>query len=115
MAVFTDQHLLEQVIYNLVLNAIDASSKGASLELFIETEPERFKLYILDQGCGMPFVPDPSAMSALTTKRFGTGIGIPFAFKVCDALDSKLNYEANPEGGTIITITLPITLNLSVK
>jgi signal transduction histidine kinase len=50
-------------------------------------------------------------MSAPTTKRFGTGIGIPFAFKVCDALGGELKYETRPEGGTAITITLPTTLS----
>jgi nitrogen-specific signal transduction histidine kinase len=53
-------------------------------------------------------------MSAPTTKRFGTGLGIPFAFKVCDALASELKFEGRNEGGTVITILLPKTLNLSI-
>ncbi len=67
---------------------------------------------MLDRGCGMPFTPDPSAVSAPTTKRFGTGIGIPFAFKVCDALGETLKFEAIVGGGTVITMVLPKTLNL---
>jgi len=59
----------------------------------------------------MPFTPDPSAMSAPTTKRFGTGLGIPFAFKVCDALGGTLKFEARAEGGTVITISIPKALN----
>ena len=111
--IFTDQHLLEQVIYNLLLNAIDASSKGSHIEITLATTPKEFILQLLDRGCGMPFTPDPSAISAPTTKRFGTGIGIPFAFKVCDALGGALQFAARPEGGTVITITLPKALNLS--
>ena len=115
MTVFTDQHLLEQVIYNLSLNAIDASNKGSLLEFTLSLTPIELTLKVLDRGCGMPFTPDPSAMSSPTTKRFGTGIGIPFAFKVCDALGGALKYEARPEGGTIISITLPTTLNVSLN
>jgi signal transduction histidine kinase len=115
MVVLTDHHLLEQVIYNLVLNAIDASNKGGLLEFTLSLTPTEFTLKLLDRGCGMPFTPDPSAMSAPTTKRFGTGIGIPFAFKVCDALGGELKYEVRPEGGTIISITLPTTLNVSLN
>ncbi len=59
----------------------------------------------------MPFKPDPSAMSAPTTKRFGTGLGIPFAFKVCDALGGELKFEARPQGGTAITTLLPKILH----
>lgn len=109
--IFTDQHLLEQVIYNLLLNAIDASSKAGKLEIRLNIAQQVYELQLLDTGCGMPFTPDPSAISAPTTKRFGTGLGIPFAFKVCDALGGELKYEARPEGGTVITILLPKTLN----
>lgn len=111
-AIFTDQHLLEQVIYNLLLNAIDASSKASNIAITLETTAKGFILQLLDNGCGMPFTPDPSAMNAPTTKRFGTGLGIPFAFKVCDVLGGELQFSPRPTGGTIITITLPKALTL---
>jgi signal transduction histidine kinase len=111
--IFTDQHLLEQVIYNLVLNAIDASGKGGQIEIQLAIAPEAFTLQILDNGSGMPFTPDPSAMSAPTTKRFGTGLGIPFAFKVCDALGGSLQYNPRLGGGTAITIKLPKRIELN--
>lgn len=111
----TDQHLLEQVIYNLLLNAIDASKKSGSIEVTLKMTPQTLTLALLDRGCGMPFTPDPSAMSAPTTKRFGTGIGIPFAFKVCDVLGGELKFDVRPDGGTVITILLPKTLSLPIE
>lgn len=111
--IFTDQHLLEQVIYNLLLNAIDASEKAAGIEIKLEILQDAFILHLMDSGSGMPFTPDPSAISAPSTKRFGTGIGIPFAFKVCDVLGGELQFSARAQGGTIITITLPKVLNLT--
>jgi signal transduction histidine kinase len=111
--IFTDQHLLEQVIYNLVLNAIDACNKTGQIEIQLKTSSEEFTLQIVDNGSGMPFTPDPSAMSAPTTKRFGTGLGIPFAFKVCDALGGSLQYNIRPGGGTAITIKLPKIIELN--
>jgi signal transduction histidine kinase len=110
-AVYTDQHLLEQVIYNLVLNAIDASNKMSSIVIMLQITSEELILQLLDCGCGMPFTPDPSAMSAPSTKRFGTGLGIPFAFKVCDALGGELKFNSRPDGGTAITIALPKILS----
>ena len=76
------------------------------LQVFAHT----YLISLMDRGSGMPFKPDPSAISAPTTKRFGTGIGIPFAFKVCDALDGELRFDSREGGGTVITILLPITL-----
>lgn len=112
-SIYTDQHLLEQVIYNLVLNAVDASNKNGLVEIQLHASSETFTLQILDNGSGMPFTPDPSAISAPTTKRFGTGIGIPFAFKVCDALGGSLQYQARPEGGTAVIIRLPRYIELN--
>lgn len=105
--IVTDQHLLEQVLYNLLLNAIDASDQASAIEITLTIGADAFMLQLLDRGCGMPFTPDPSAVSAPTTKRFGTGLGIPFAFKICDALGGDLKFAARAEGGTVITLTLP--------
>lgn len=114
-AIYTDQHLLEQVIYNLLSNAIDASKASSDIEMRLNTSAQSYFIRLLDHGSGMPFKPDPSAISAPTSKRFGTGIGIPFAFKVCDALDGELKFNARDGGGTEVTILLPKVLNLPVE
>ncbi len=111
--IYTDQHLLEQVIYNLLLNATDASEQSGPIEIQLQIAHDKITLHLMDRGSGMPFTPDPSAISAPSTKRFGTGLGIPFAFKVCDALGGELQFTSRSGGGTIITITLPKSLNLS--
>ncbi|MDD2833054.1 MAG: HAMP domain-containing sensor histidine kinase [Methylotenera sp.] len=111
-AIFTDQHLLEQVLYNLVLNAIDASSHHGAIKIALEANKDDFLISIRDQGSGMPFTPDPSAISAPTTKRFGTGLGIPFAFKVCDALGGSLQFSSETITGTQVAITLPKKLTI---
>jgi len=111
--ILTDEHLLEQVIYNFLLNAIDASNKQSDIEIkTFAVNHDLIKLQLLDRGCGMPFTPDASAINAPSTKRFGTGLGIPFGFKVCDALKATLHFESRVGGGTIISMTLPRQLNL---
>lgn len=105
--IMTDKHLLEQVIYNFILNAIDASPRASTIEIKVSEISEHYHLQIIDNGCGMPFTPDASATNAPTTKRFGTGLGIPFGFKVCEALNSRLTFSTRQTGGTCINITLP--------
>lgn len=111
--IMTDEHLLEQVIYNFVLNAIDASPKNASIDISVIEHKDSYELLIVDNGTGMPFTPDRSAINAPTTKRFGTGLGIPFGFKVCEALKSELTFSNRQNGGTRISIKLPKKLNLT--
>lgn len=104
----TDEHLLEQVFYNLILNAIDASPRNSKITISAQIIEGIFSTNILDEGAGMPFIPDPNAASAgPSTKRFGTGLGIPFAFKVCEVLSGSLLFETVKPKGTSITITLP--------
>jgi len=104
----TDEHLLEQALYNLLLNAIEASPPNATIEMRAEFSSEAVTLLIADRGPGMPFTPDPRSISpGPTTKRFGTGLGIPFSFKVCEALDGDLNFSARAGGGSLIRLHLP--------
>lgn len=104
----TDEHLLEQVFYNLILNAIDASPKHSALQIKAYFEAGALITSIKDEGVGMPFTPDPRATSpGPSTKRFGTGLGIPFAFKVCEVLGGSIEFAPAKPNGTCITLTLP--------
>jgi signal transduction histidine kinase len=104
----TDEHLLEQVFYNLILNAIDASPNGSSIVIETQLIDNNFTCSLRDEGSGMPFTPDPHTLSpGPSTKRFGTGLGIPFAFKVCEVLGGNITFEAALPKGTRITLSLP--------
>ncbi|HSH71948.1 MAG TPA: HAMP domain-containing sensor histidine kinase [Methylophilaceae bacterium] len=104
----TDEHLLEQALYNLLLNAIEAIPSHSKLEIHADIAQDSLRILIADRGPGMPFTPDPHAVSpGPTTKRFGTGLGIPFAFKVCEALAGSIQFRAREGGGTLIEIELP--------
>lgn len=106
--ILTDEHLLEQMLYNLLLNASEASPKGSELRIQCSLTNNMLSLVIIDQGPGMPFKPDPHAITpGPTTKRFGTGLGIPFAFKVCEELGGAMEFESQAGHGTRITINLP--------
>jgi len=104
----TDEVLLEQTFYNLLLNAVDASPPHATITVKFSSDDEHIRVLILDRGAGMPFTPNPSDLSpGPTTKRFGTGLGIPFAFKVCEALGGRIDFFQRHGGGTSVSITLP--------
>lgn len=104
----TDEHLLEQAIYNLLLNSIEAAPSHSTIEILADINNTTMRLLIADRGPGMPFIPDPSAISpGPSTKRFGTGLGIPFAFKVMEALHGSVAFKARDGGGTLIEFELP--------
>ncbi len=106
--VLTDEHLLEQAIYNLVLNAIEASPSNSTIQITAKLIDDSLEISIQDEGPGMPFTPDPHALSpGPSTKRFGTGLGIPFAFKVCEVLNGSVTFTPATPKGTLIRLLLP--------
>ena len=105
--VAVDADLMEQAIYGLLSNAIDASPAGARLRVGVRASPTRTLIEIEDQAGGMPFQPAPTGLEpGPTTKRFGTGLGIPVAFKVCKTHGWQLGFEA-VDNGTLVTLSAP--------
>ena len=106
--IFTDEHLLEQALYNLILNAVEAVPADSELEIGASVNKDMVRIVIADRGPGMPFIPDPHTLSpGPSTKRFGTGLGIPFAFKVCEALRGRITFSNREGGGTLIELEVP--------
>ena len=99
---------MEQAIHGLLNNAIEASPHGGTITLEIESTNGKINLLIDDQGTGMRFDPQPTNLSpGPSTKRLGTGLGIPFAFKVIYAHDGNLEFKSTPKGGTRVRLALP--------
>jgi len=108
VSVNVDADLMEQAVYGLLSNAIDASPMGSSLKIGLEQRVDEYRLTLDDQGPGIPFEPVAGDLEpGLTTKRFGTGLGIPVAFKVCAVHGWALSFEALPGAGTRVTIRIP--------
>lgn len=106
--VAVDRDLMEQALYGLINNAVEASAAGSVLRLGVAGEAGRVTIVIEDEAGGIPFIPRPSDLSpGRTTKRFGTGLGIPIAFKVAKAHGWELVFEVVDNKGTRITLTAP--------
>lgn len=113
-ALNVDVDLMEQVVHGLLLNGVEASPEGASITVSMQRADADLVLIIDDQGAGMPFNPAPGELSpGPSTKRYGTGLGIPFAFKVCAAHGGTLSYEPVAGGGTRVRLSLPAEIHES--
>ena len=105
---YIDVDLLEQAVSGIILNAIEASPQGGEISFTIEPSTGSVALIIEDQGPGLAFDPKPgSLVPGPTTKRLGTGLGIPFAFKVCHAHGGTINFMQNYPTGTRVRMDIP--------
>ncbi len=99
---------MEQAVYGLMANAIEASPDGAELLITAHEQEETVTVGIRDYGPGLPFRPEPGNLEpGPSTKRFGTGLGIPIAYKICQSHGWSLSFEVIDNSGTQVKITAP--------
>ncbi len=106
-----DASLLEQVLINLLKNAIDAvvdtPNPKIVLRLQKELATETIRITVEDNGIGM----DPATLSQIfipfyTTKKEGTGIGLNLCRQIVQLHHGRLEVESKLEAGSIFTISL---------
>jgi signal transduction histidine kinase len=105
---------IQQVLINLMRNALEAMAGMDRRKLWVTTtlrRPDLVEFSVADSGPGIgadmaerifePFV---------TTKRDGMGIGLSICRSIIETHGGRLQFEPNPDGGTIFRFTLPAVL-----
>ncbi|HEY3267665.1 MAG TPA: ATP-binding protein [Armatimonadota bacterium] len=108
-----DGFQISRALRNLLLNAMDASTRGATVVVRTQRTPEGVAAEIEDAGCGMPqeqmariFVP------FFTTKLAGTGLGLPVARKIAQNHGGDVFAVRNDGPGMTFVIHLPAPSDL---
>jgi two-component system sensor kinase FixL len=109
--VLIDTIQIQQVIVNLMRNAIEAMELSERRELTIASEineDRRVWISIVDTGPGIaPEIADRLFQPFVTTKAQGMGVGLSICRSIIEGHGGELAMEANPEGGTIFRFSLP--------
>ncbi len=101
-----DPDLMEQAIYGLLINAADASPRAGEITVAIDERDNRLSIRLQDHGPGLPFEPRPGDLEpGPSTKQFGTGLGIPIAFKICQSHGWDIAFTNIKPTGTCVTLT----------
>lgn len=110
-AIMIDRVQIQQVIVNLVRNAVDALTDVDRRELTVCTHSSAcsaVKIEVIDTGPGLAEeVAERLFEPFITTKPNGIGIGLSICKTIVDSHRGKLWATANPNGGTIFHISLP--------
>lgn len=108
--VFVDRVQIQQVMVNLMRNAIEAMADSAQKRLHIAVtsiDDERVEIALSDTGTGIDQelgdrIFDPFA----STKGTGMGLGLSICRTIIEAHGGTIRAEPNPDGGTIFQVTL---------
>lgn len=109
--VMADRIQVQQVLLNLLRNAVEAMDATPRRELTLRTErcDDMVAISVADTGCGIP----PAIAAQLfqpfvTNKRDGMGIGLSVCRAIVEAHGGRLWAEPHDGGGTVFRFTLPL-------
>jgi two-component system, LuxR family, sensor kinase FixL len=109
--VLADRVQIQQVLLNLIRNAIEAMDESDRRELVVSTAlaPDNMiEISVTDTGTGLS--PEASAQlfqPFITTKRQGMGVGLSISRTIVEAHGGSIAPRPNPGGGTVFSFTLP--------
>ena len=109
-----DRVHLQQVLINLIINAMDALGESPSIDRQVRVEAKPIgtdfvQVSVMDNGLGIPIeklshVFDPF----FTTKPHGMGMGLPISRTIIEAHGGKISAANLTEGGAVFRFTLPV-------
>ena len=108
--VLCDRIQIQQVLINLIRNAIEAIARAEKREILISSRPagDRIEVSVADTGPGIaPEHLDTLFSQFMTTKSGGMGIGLPISRTIVELHGGQIWAENRPEGGAIFRFTLP--------
>lgn len=107
-----DRVRLEQVLLNLLVNALDAMAGGGHLTVRASACRECARIDVIDTGSGIPEELRDKVFDAyFTTKSAGTGLGLALCDKIMRQHDGSLRFQST-QAGTTFEMTLPIVGHL---
>ena len=110
----TDEVMLTRILRNLLSNSLKFTHEGEVRLRVVGEPPNRLRFTVSDTGVGIPpehqakvfeefhQVPGPHQRN-----RSGTGLGLPYARRLAEALGGSLRLHSTPGGGTRVELSLP--------
>jgi signal transduction histidine kinase len=101
---------IEQVLINLLMNAINASSKGSEILMKASRRGEGIEFSVIDQGIGMDQEQIKKIFDPLYTAwplKTGMGLGLSLAKEIAESLGGKIEVTSKLAQGSTFTVWIP--------
>jgi len=108
MEVMADPHLIEQVMINLIKNAMEAVRDRENKKIILRASPhdsQGIAIQVQDNGWGIdPELQDKIFIPFFTTKRNGSGIGLSLSRQILRLHKGNITFQTSPGVGTVFTL-----------
>lgn len=100
-----------QVFLNLILNGLDATEEGGTIEITTRLEGSQIQVEFADDGCGIPLAQQDRLFEPyFTTKTTGTGLGLFVCRNITRSAGGEISLvQSLPEAGTVFRVSLPVS------
>lgn len=112
---YLDEHKIEQVLTNLLTNAIKYSHANTTVEIGVSQRDDVVTLWVKDQGQGIPteeldnlFEPFKKTSVKSTGGEASTGLGLVIVKQIVNGHGGEISVESEVGTGSLFTVTLPI-------
>lgn len=112
--VFADYQKIQQILYNLVSNAIKYSPENDEVEISINSDDENFKILVHDNGIGIDkkyhgkiFAKFVQLDSAYTKKESSTGLGLTITKELVELHGGKISLISEVNNGSTFIVEIP--------
>jgi two-component system sensor kinase FixL len=109
--VLADRVQIQQVVLNLMRNAVEAMENEPRRDLTVGARPvedDMVEVFVADSGHGIrPEIAAQLFQPFITSKSQGMGVGLSISRTIIEAHGGRIWVEANPGGGSIFRFTLP--------
>jgi PAS domain S-box-containing protein len=115
LSVFADREKVQQIIVNLLANAVKFTAAGGSVDLDWRVEDESLLVRVRDTGSGVPddkleqiFEPFVQLRASGSVPSGGTGLGLPISRDLARAMGGDVTASSTVGIGSVFTLTLPL-------
>ena len=106
--IVADADYLNRILYNLVINAVQAMPNGGKLAIRVKREANDVIISVKDTGVGIPEAVRGKLFTPMfTTKSKGQGFGLPVVKRMTESLGGTVSFESQEGKGTTFIVRLP--------